>query len=677
MQLVIEQIKFDMNGTKEKILIANRGEIACRIIKTAKKMGIPTVAVYSEADANSLYVKMADEAVFLGGSLASESYLDIKKIVNAAKKTNCTYVHPGYGFLSENAKFAAALEKDGIIFIAPPVEAIKKMGDKIQSKKIAKDAGVNIVPGYAGVVKDSNEAIKIAEKIGFPVMIKASAGGGGKGMRMVESKDDVKEAFESATNEARNSFGDDRVFIEKFIEDPRHIEIQVIGDKFGNIVCLGERECSIQRNHQKIIEEAPSSFVDEKTRKKMYSQAVSLCKKVGYYSAGTIECMMDKHKNFYFLEMNTRLQVEHGVSELITGLDIVELMIRVARGEKLPFTQKDIKLNGWAMECRICAENPERGFLPSTGRINRYVEPTGIDSVRVDTGVYEGCEISMFYDSMIAKLLVHEDTRDKAIQSMQMALGSFYINGISHNMSFLETIMYNEDFKKGNISTNFIKKHFSSGFVGNELEDKKKSILVSVALYIFYKYYKRITNIKTSSYAKKVQLNTKWIVDIDDKKYLCNVIKQDGSFDVEYNNHYATLTSGWQYGDNVFRGVINGERINVKILLDNRVGDYIFQYLGSIIEVSVRNMRISELEVFMPKDVEEASSKELRAPITGKIIKLKVKEGDSITIGTEICSIEAMKMENVIHAESDCKIKKINFNVGDLVNVNDIIVEFE
>lgn len=666
-----------MNITKEKILIANRGEIACRIIRTAKKMGIPTVAVYSEADANSLYVKMADEAVFLGGSLASESYLDIKKIVNAAKKTNCTYVHPGYGFLSENSKFAAALEKEGIIFIAPPVEAIKKMGDKIQSKKLAKDAGVNIVPGYAGVIKNSDEAVKIAEKIGFPVMIKASAGGGGKGMRMVEKKENVKEAFESASNEAKNSFGDDRVFIEKFIEDPRHIEIQVIGDKFGNIVCLGERECSIQRNHQKVIEEAPSSFVDEKTRRKMYAQAVSLCKKVGYYSAGTVECMMDKHKNFYFLEMNTRLQVEHGVSELITGLDIVELMIRIARGEKLPFTQKDIKLNGWAMECRICAENPERGFLPSTGRINRYVEPTGIDGVRVDTGVYEGCEISMFYDSMIAKLLVHEENREKAIESMLMALGSFYINGISHNTSFLETIMYNEDFKKGNISTNFIKKHFSSGFTGNELEEKKKSILIGVALNIFYKYHSRITNIKTSSYAKKVQLNSKWIVDIDGRKYLCNIAKKEGTFDVEYENHYITLLSSWQYGDNVFRGVINGEPINVKILLDNRVGDYIFQYLGSIINVSIRNMKISELEVFMPKRIEEINVKELKAPITGKLIKLKVKEGDELSVGSELCSIEAMKMENIIYAESDCKITKINFSINDLVNAGDKIMEFE
>lgn len=666
-----------MNTIKEKILIANRGEIACRIIKTAKKMGITTVAVYSEVDANSLYVQMADEAIFLGGSLASESYLDIKKIVNAAKKSGATYVHPGYGFLSENAKFAAALEREGIIFVAPPVEAIKKMGDKIESKKIAKGAGVNTIPGYAGIIKDSEEAVKIADKIGFPIMIKASAGGGGKGMRMVTRKEDVKEAFESATNEAKNSFGDGRVFIEKFIENPRHIEIQIIGDQFGNIVCLGERECSIQRNHQKVIEEAPSSFMDEKTRKKMYSQAVSLCKEVGYYSAGTVECVMDHSKNFYFLEMNTRLQVEHGVTELITGVDLVELMIRVARKEKLPFTQKEIVLNGWAMECRICAENPTRDFLPSVGRLNRYIEPTDIPNVRVDTGVYEGCEISMFYDSMIAKLLSYGRNRDEAIQTMQAALGSFYINGISHNMSFLETIMYNDDFKKGDINTNFIKKHFSSGFAGNELEEKKKSVLASIALFIYFKHYTRITNTKYSTYTKKVPLITQWVVDVDSKKYLCNVNQKETTFNVEYNNSYFSIISSWQYGENIFRGIINGEHITVKILLDNRVGDYIFQYMGSVISASIRTTKISELEAFMPVSTMNQKIRFLKAPITGKLIKVKVKEGDKILIGSELCSIEAMKMENIIKAEHDLIIKKINKNIGDLVSINDIVMEFE
>lgn len=662
------------NINREKLLVANRGEIACRIIRTAKKMGMKTVAVYSEADANALHVQMADEAVYLGGSSASESYLDIKKIINAAKKTNATYVHPGYGFLSENSKFAAALEKEGIIFIAPPVEAIKKMGDKIQSKKIAKDAGVSTVPGYAGVIKDSEEAEKIAEKIGFPVMIKASAGGGGKGMRMVSKKEDVKEAFESATNEAINSFGDGRVFIEKFIENPRHIEIQVIGDKFGNVVCLSERECSIQRNHQKVIEEAPSSFVDEKTRKKMYAQAVSLCKKVGYYSAGTVECMMDKNKNFYFLEMNTRLQVEHGVTELITGLDIVELMIRVARNEKLPFSQKDIVSRGWAMECRICAEDPSRGFLPSSGRLNKYIEPVELENVRVDSGVYEGCEISVFYDSMIAKLLTWAPNRDACIEKMQLALGSFYINGISHNMSFLETIMYNERFKKGDISTNFIKEEFASGFKTNGIEEKNKNIIATVALFMFYKYYIRILNNKKLD--RKASVNYQWVVDVDSEKFLATINPKDDSFNVDINGNYFTLTSGWQHGDNVFRGNINHNEVNVKIVSDDRSGGYILQYKGSVIEVKIRDTRTSELTKFMPVTVKNQKPKDLKSPITGKLIKLKVTEGEKVLAGSELCSIEAMKMENIIRTDYDVVVKKIYSQVNDLVVVNKVIMDF-
>lgn len=670
----------NMNTIREKILIANRGEIACRIIRTAQKMGIKTVAVYSEADANSLHVQMADEAVLLGGSLASESYLDIKKIINAAKKTGATYVHPGYGFLSENAKFAEELEKEGIILIAPPVNAIRKMGDKIESKRIAKKAGVNIVPGYDGVIENSEEAVKIAKKIGLPVMIKASAGGGGKGMRRVDNLDDVKEAFETATNEAINSFGDGRVFVEKFIEDPRHIEIQVIADKYGNTVCLGERECSIQRNNQKVIEEAPSPFMDEKTRQKMYSQAVALCKEVGYYSAGTIECMMDKDKNFYFLEMNTRLQVEHGVTELITGLDIVELMIRVARGEKLPFTQKDIKLTGWAMESRICSEDPSRGFLPSSGRINRYMEPTNIENIRVDTGVYEGCTISAFYDSMICKLLTYGENRQECLEKMQIALGSFYINGISHNIGFLETIMYNPRFQIGDINTNFIKQEFSSGFNNNELELKKKSILISVALYIFINYHSRVKNITGGLRNRKDNLDTKWVVDIDGRKYLCNIADNKNSpdkFNVEYGTGCSRLETAWQCGDNIFRGTVNNIPVNIKILLNDFAGNYIFQYMGSVINVTVRNTRISELEQFMPVAEKNKAPKMLKSPITGKIVRIRVAEGDSVIAGSELCSIEAMKMENVIRTEFDVKVKKICKNKDDLVNVNDIIMEFE
>lgn len=669
----------NMNTIKEKVLIANRGEIACRIIRTAKKMGIKTVAVYSEADANSLHVQMADEAILLGGSLASESYLDIKKIVNAAKKTGATYVHPGYGFLSENFKLAQELEEEGIIFIAPPVNAIQKMGDKIESKKIAKKAGVSVVPGYDGVIKDSDEAVKIAEKIGLPVMIKASAGGGGKGMRMVSNVEDIKEAFETASNEAINSFGDGRVFIEKFIQNPRHIEIQVIGDKYGNVVCLGERECSIQRNNQKVIEEAPSSFMDEKTRQKMYSQAVSLCKEVGYYSAGTIECMMDKDKNFYFLEMNTRLQVEHGVTELVTGVDLVELMIRVARGEKLPFTQKDIKLTGWAMESRICSEDPSRGFLPSSGRINKYIEPTNIEGIRIDTGVYEGCSISAFYDSMICKLLSYGKDRQECMERMQSALGSFFITGIAHNIGFLETIMYNQRFQKGDINTNFIKQEFSSGFNNNELELKKKSVLISVALYMFINYHSRVKNITGGLRNRKDNIDTKWVVDIDGKKYLCNILNSGDSetFNVEYGTGYGALETAWQYGDNVFRGVVNNKPVNIKIVFNDFAGNYIFQYMGSTINVSVRNTRISELEQFMPVIEKNKAPTCLKSPITGKLVKIKVEEGDSVIAGSELCSIEAMKMENVIRTDFDVKIKKICKSKGDLVNVNDLVMEFE
>ncbi|MDR2077797.1 MAG: acetyl-CoA carboxylase biotin carboxylase subunit, partial [Rickettsiales bacterium] len=508
---------------KEKLLIANRGEIACRIIKTAKKMGMTTIAVYSDADSNSLHVQIADEAVLLGGATASESYLNIKKIINVAKKTGATYVHPGYGFLSENVKFAAALEAENIIFVAPPVEAIRKMGDKIESKKIARKAGVNIVTGYNGVVKNLDEAVKIAKKIGLPIMIKASAGGGGKGIRMVDNFADLEEAFEIATNEAMNSFGDGRLFIEKYVQDPRHVEIQVIADKYGNIVCLGERECSIQRNNQKIIEEAPSSFVDDKLRNKMYKQVVSLCKEVNYSSAGTVEFMMDSEKKFYFLEMNTRLQVEHGVTEMVTGLDIVELMIRIARGEKLSFKQENIKFNGWAMESRICSEDPSRGFLPSSGRINKYVEPILMGNVRVDSSVYEGYEVTSFYDNMLCKLLTHGKNRDDCLEKMQSALGSFYIDGISHNIGFLETIAYNERFKKGDINTNFIKQEFSSGFSNNELESKHKNPIIGVALYMFVNYQKRVNNITGGITNLKKKFNNKWVVDIDGRKFLVNV----------------------------------------------------------------------------------------------------------------------------------------------------------
>ena len=660
----------------EKILIANRGEPACRIIRTARKMGLWTIAVYSEADINSLHVQMADEAVLLGGSLSSESYLDIKKIVNACKKTGAKYVHPGWGFLSENAKFAQALEKEGIVFVGPSVEAIKLMGDKIRSKKLAKSAGVSIVPGDNSVLTSVKEAADVAKKIGYPVMLKASAGGGGKGIRVVFKKDELPTAFESVKNEAKNSFGDDRIFMEKFIEDPRHIEIQVLGDKFGNVVCLGERECSIQRNHQKVIEEAPSPFVDARTRNKMYAQATALAKKVGYYSAGTVEFMMDKDKNFYFLEMNTRLQVEHGITEFITGVDLVELMIKVAMDEKLPFKQKDIKLNGWAMEARINAEDPTRGFLPSSGRLSKYIEPQRSESVRIDTGVYEGYTISMFYDSMIAKLLTYGKNRDEAIEKMKESLGSFYIDGISHNMSFLEAIMYNDKFQKGNFSTSFIKEEFSKGFSGVSIENKDEGVLIGTAIYMFFMNASRLLNI-SGQVASKRELAEKWIADIKGNKYLCNVSRTPKGISVEYGTGFSLVETSWQFGDNIFMGEINGRPVNVKILKDDKAGNFLLQFMGSNVKVSIRSTRVSELEKYMPIQETEKRSTKLKAPITGKIVKFKVKEGDEIKAGSELVIIEAMKMENLIRSDSDVKIKKIHFNDGDLVGVGELLIEFE
>lgn len=660
----------------DKILIANRGEPACRIIKTARKMGLGTIAVYSEADINSLHVQMADEAILLGGPLSSESYLDIKKIINACKKTGAKYVHPGWGFLSENAKFAQALEKEGIIFVGPSPDAMKLMGDKIRSKKLAKSAGVSTVPGDNSVLADVAEAESVAKKIGYPVMLKASAGGGGKGIRVVYKKEELPMAFESVKSEAKNSFGDDRIFMEKFIENPRHIEIQVIGDKFGNVVCLGERECSIQRNHQKVVEEAPSSFVDEKTRKKMYAQALALCKKVNYYSAGTIEFMMDKNKDFYFLEMNTRLQVEHGITEFITGVDLVELMIKVAMGEKLPFKQTDIKLQGWAIESRINAEDPSRGFLPSSGRISKYIEPEKNENVRVDTGVYEGYSISMYYDSMIAKLLTYGKDRNEAIQRMRESLGSFYIDGISHNMSFLEAIMYNEKFQKGDISTSFIKQEFSKGFSGLTISPKDEGVLIGTAMYMFIANATRLLSISGQVNSKK-ELAEKWVLDLNGNKYLCNVSKTTKGLSVEYGNGFSLVETTWQFGDSIFRGKINGNPVNVKIMSDNKAGDFRLQFMGSDVNISIRSTRVSELEKYMPVLEFDKKITKLKAPITGKITKFLVKEGDEVKAGMELVIVEAMKMENVIRAEQDVKIKKINFEDGSLVGVGEVLIEFE
>ena len=660
-----------------KLLIANRGEIACRIIKTCRKLGIRTVAVYSDADANSLFVQMADEAVNIGHSPSSQSYLNVDKILAAIKKTGATLVHPGYGFLSENRNFAKALEKNGTIFVGPSVHSIEMMGDKIESKKIAIAAQVSTVPGHMGVVKDDKEALEIAQKIGFPVMVKASAGGGGKGMRIVWKGEEMSEAFLSASNEARNSFSDDRIFIEKFIENPRHIEIQIIADKQGNSVCLGERECSIQRNNQKVIEEAPSSFVDEVTRQKMYEQSKALAAKVGYYSAGTIEYIMDKNKNFYFLEMNTRLQVEHPVTELVTGLDIVELMIKIAVGEKLPFRQEDIKLNGWAMESRIYAEDPSRGFLPSSGRINLYIEPEENENVRVDSGVYEGGEVSMFYDAMIAKLCSYGKTRDEAIEHMRHALGSFAIGGVSHNISFLETIMRNEKFVSGDISTSFIKNEFPKGFSGNELDSEAEAVLIISAMQVFLRNYERNGKITGQLSHREKQISDIWVVMLDEKSYLTNIIsRSDNYLKIKCDHKEIELESSWNNGEKLFRGFVNGRAVGVKIRENNNTGSYLLQYSGSDIFVNVFSPRNAELNKFMPKIQKNAKPVNLTSPITGKVIRFKVAEGEEVKAGQELVVIEAMKMENSIRTDHDVKIGRIKFREGEAVGIGQIVMEF-
>lgn len=660
-----------------KLLIANRGEIACRIIKSCRKLGIKTVAVYSDADTNSLFVQMADEAVNIGHSPSSQSYLNVDKILAAVKKTGATMVHPGYGFLSENRNFANQLEKAGVIFVGPSVYSIEMMGDKIESKKLAIEAGVSTVPGHMGIVKDGVEAAEIAEKIGFPVMVKASAGGGGKGMRIVWNKEDVAEAFLSASNEARNSFSDDRIFIEKFIENPRHIEIQVIADKQGNTVCLGERECSIQRNNQKVIEEAPSPFMDEVTRHKMYEQSKALAKKVGYFSAGTIEYIMDKNKNFYFLEMNTRLQVEHPVTELITGLDIVELMIKIAQGEKLPFKQEDVKLNGWAMESRIYAEDPARGFLPSSGRINLYIEPEASENVRVDTGVYEGGEVSMFYDAMIAKLCSYGKDRNEAIKHMQGALGSFAIGGVSHNISFLETIMKSERFASGNLTTSFIKEEFPEGFSGSELDSRAEEVLIASAMHIFLKNYERNGHMTGQLRNREKQVSDRWVVMIDNKAYLVNLLERSQEFlKLECDNKEIAITTSWNNGEKLFRAKINGADVGVKIRENNNTGSYLMQYSGFDAYVSVYSPRIAELSKFMPKIVKNPKPVNLTSPITGKIVRFKVQEGDEVKAGQELVLIEAMKMENSIRTDHDIKIGKIKFNEGETVGIGQVVIEF-
>ena len=659
----------------EKILIANRGEIAVRIMSTAQRMGIKTVAVYSESDTNALHVKQADEAVYIGPSPSSQSYLKIENIISAIDQTGAQAVHPGYGFLSENSDFAKAVNKAGAVLIGPSIEAIKMMGDKIESKKIAVKAGVNTVPGTLDVITSAKEAKKIVTEIGYPVMIKAAAGGGGKGMRVARNEKELLDGLKYAASEAESSFSDSRVFIEKFFENPRHIEIQIMADKYGNTVHLGERECSIQRRHQKVIEEAPSPFLTEKMRRAMGEQAVALAKEVNYNSVGTVEFIVDQTGNFYFLEMNTRLQVEHRITELVTKIDLVEQMIRISAGEKLELTQDDIKLEGWAMESRVYAEDPRRGFLPSTGRITRYQEPVTEHNVLIDTGVYEGGEVSMFYDPMIAKVCTYASTREKATEAMKAALSAFLIRGINHNISFLEAILGHERFAKGDISTNFIEQEYPGGFAGAELTSETSKVFLGAALFVFLRDAERASRISGQLPGRERAIGARWVVSIDDESYPVYARAKEYGYDISYDKGLIVVRSSWKLGRRLFQGTINGKPISV--ILKHLEEGYKLSHAGSEVKVTVRTPRVAELADYMPKNSNGVKKDRLVAPIAGLVHHVRVKEGDTVKAGGELIVIEAMKMENVIHADHEVKIKKIHINPEESVQADQLLIEFE
>ncbi|RMW98892.1 acetyl-CoA carboxylase biotin carboxylase subunit [Allofranklinella schreckenbergeri] len=683
----------------KKILIANRGEIACRVIATAQKMGIATVAVYSDADKEARFVQMADEAVRLGPPPSRESYLLGDKIIEVAKATGAEAIHPGYGFLSENEEFARKVEENGIAFIGPKYEAIAAMGDKIASKKLANEAKVNTIPGYNDPIDTAEQAVEIAKGIGYPVMIKASAGGGGKGLRVAFNDKEALEGFESCRNEARNSFGDDRVFIEKFVEQPRHIEIQVLGDAHGNVVYLHERECSIQRRHQKVIEEAPSPFISAETRKAMGEQAVALAKAVKYQSAGTVEFVVGKNQDFYFLEMNTRLQVEHPVTECITGLDLVEQMIRIAAGEKLAFTQADVKLEGWAIECRINAEDPFRGFLPSTGRLVRFVPPeqnlfqgqASTDlGVRVDTGVYEGGEIPMYYDSMIAKLIVHGKDRADAIARMREALNGFVIRGINSNIPFQAALLSHPDFVSGNFNTGFIAQHYPEGFHAEDVHHDEPEFLQALAAWTTVRFRDRASRISGQFAGQEVRVGKEFVViELDARQgqhiYTDALIEQYAHEDgdkavVVVNGKRYTLQAQTPMGHQIaVQGTVNGQPFTAQI--ERGVGKnplaLRINHNGRQIETLVLSARRAELFRIMPFKAPPDLSKYLLSPMPGLLVKVEVEPGQKVQAGERLAVIEAMKMENVLFAAQDGVVSKIAAAKGESLAVDQVILEFE
>ena len=671
----------------KKILIANRGEIACRIIKTARAMGIKTVAVYSDADARAPFVQMADEAVHIGPSPAAQSYLIADKIIAACKATGADAVHPGYGFLSERTSFAEALAAEGIAFVGPPVNAIAAMGDKIESKKLAKAAGVNVVPGFVGEIEDTEHAVRISAEIGYPVMMKASAGGGGKGMRLAYNEKDVREGFEATKREGLNSFGDDRVFIEKFILNPRHIEIQILGDQHGNIVYLNERECSIQRRHQKVVEEAPSPFVTPKMRKAMGEQCVALSRAVGYFSAGTVELIVSgadtTGESFYFLEMNTRLQVEHPVTEAITGVDLVEQMIRVAAGEKLSFTQDDVKIDGWAIENRVYAEDPYRGFLPSTGRLTRYQPPVagweddgaangrrGVGGVRVDDGVYEGGEVSMFYDPMIAKLVTWGETRDAAADLQIAALDAFEIEGVGHNIDFVSAIMQHPRFRSGELTTGFIAEEYPNGFTGAATSDAVKVRLAAIAGFIATARNDR-ARLVDDQLAQPLEAVGEWSVKIGEKRMAVS-IRQD---DILVDDERVDLAMEYTPGDRLVEAEIGDEGLTVKV--EPTANGLKMTTRGAIHKVEILPARVAHLARHMIAKVAPDLSKYLICPMPGLLVSLSVKVGDKVEAGQPLAVVEAMKMENILRAEKSATVKVVHAKAGESLAVDAVILELE
>ena len=694
-----------------KILIANRGEIACRVIKTARRMGIATVAVYSDADRSALHVEMADEAVRLGPPPAAQSYLLIDRIVEACRETGAEAVHPGYGFLSERAEFAAALAGAGVAFIGPPVGAIEAMGDKITSKKLAAEAGVSTVPGYMGIIADPDEAVRIAADIGYPVMIKASAGGGGKGMRIAWDAAEVRDGFRASRSEAKASFGDDRIFIEKFVTQPRHIEIQVLGDTHGNCIYLGERECSIQRRNQKVIEEAPSPFLDETTRRAMGEQAVALARAVDYCSAGTVEFIIDPERNFYFLEMNTRLQVEHPVTELVTGIDLVEQMIRVAAGEKLKLEQNDVRLHGWAIESRLYAEDPYRNFLPSTGRLTRYRPPAEVredtHAVRNDTGVFEGGEISMFYDPMIAKLCSWGPDRGAAIEAMRDALDQFEVEGIGHNLPFLSAVMDNPRFVEGRLSTAFIAEEYPDGFAGAALPEEVLRRLAAGAAAMRHVTARREGRISGTFNRRERPPSRKWVVAIDGREFPVTaeraiighvrteegaeislsakgrdprrpqiLVHGQGAVEVSFDDGgRMTVEGDWTPGDRLTTATIDGHRMSVKV--EPVTEGFRVRYRGADLDVKVRTPRAAELAALMPEKPPADTSKMLLCPMPGLVVSIAVEPGQEVHDGQPLATVEAMKMENVLRAERKAVVKKINVAPGASLAVDEVIMEFE